>query len=86
MTNDPVIDWLLDSDPSIRWQVMRDLIGAPADVVAAVRARRQGDGRWLLDVRHRNTLHEELAGVAGAPNRWVTLRARLVLHWYEGRH
>jgi hypothetical protein len=21
----PVIDWLLDSDPSIRWQVMRDL-------------------------------------------------------------
>ena len=26
----PVIQWLLDSDPSIRWQVMRDLIGAPA--------------------------------------------------------
>jgi len=23
-----VIDWLLDSDPSIRWQVMRDLLGA----------------------------------------------------------
>jgi hypothetical protein len=22
-----VIEWLLDSDPSIRWQVMRDLIG-----------------------------------------------------------
>jgi len=22
-----VIQWLLDSDPSIRWQVMRDLIG-----------------------------------------------------------
>jgi len=25
-----VIQWLLDSDPSIRWQVMRDLTGAPA--------------------------------------------------------
>ena len=25
----PVIDWLLDSDPSIRWQVMRDLLDAP---------------------------------------------------------
>ncbi len=35
----PVIQWLLDSDPSIRWQVMQDLIGAPADEVAAVRAR-----------------------------------------------
>ena len=26
---DPVLDWLLDSDPSIRWQVMRDLLDAP---------------------------------------------------------
>ena len=34
-----VIDWLLDSDPSIRWQVMRDLTDEPAEVVAAERAR-----------------------------------------------
>jgi hypothetical protein len=34
-----VIDWLLDSDPAIRWQVMRDLIDAPAADVAAERAR-----------------------------------------------
>ena len=34
-----VIDWLLDSDPAIRWQVMRDLTAAPADAVAAERAR-----------------------------------------------
>ncbi|MBO9599437.1 MAG: hypothetical protein J7559_16645 [Cohnella sp.] len=33
-----VIEWLLDSDPSIRWQVMRDLIGASAEEVAAERA------------------------------------------------
>jgi hypothetical protein len=45
------------------------------EAVAIVRERRQGDGRWLLDVRHRNTLHEELAGAVGAPNRWITLRA-----------
>ena len=37
--NRSVIQWLLDSDPSIRWQVMRDLIGAPAEEVAAERAR-----------------------------------------------
>lgn len=34
-----VTEWLLDADPSIRWQVMRDLTGEPADVVAAERAR-----------------------------------------------
>jgi hypothetical protein len=54
-----VINWLLDSDPSIRWQVMRDLLGAPAREVAAERARvateglaarllalQADDGRW----------------------------------------
>jgi len=54
-----VIDWLLDSDPSIRWQVMRDLLGALANEVAAERARvgtaglgarllalQADDGRW----------------------------------------
>lgn len=53
--------------------------------MATVMARRQGDERWLLDVRHRNTLHEELAGTVGEPNRWITWRALRVLHWYAGR-
>ena len=45
-----VIRWLLDSDPSIRWQVMRDLIGAPAQEIAAERARvaTEGAGARLL--------------------------------------
>jgi len=45
-----VIDWLLDSDPSIRWQVMRDLTDAPAEQVAAERARvcTEGLGAQLL--------------------------------------
>ena len=45
-----VIQWLLDSDPSIRWQVMRDLIGAPAEEVASERARvaTEGAGARLL--------------------------------------
>ena len=47
--------------------------------------RRQGDGRWLLDVRYRDTLYEEFAGAVGEPNRWVTLRARRVLDWYARR-
>ena len=54
-----VIDWLLDSDPAIRWQVMQDLTGAPVAEVAAERARvategmgarlvalQAADGRW----------------------------------------
>jgi len=34
-----VVDWLLDSDPAIRWQVLRDLVDAPVEVVEAARAR-----------------------------------------------
>ena len=45
-----MLDWLLDSDPSVRWQVMRDLTDAPADAVAAERARvaTEGAGARLL--------------------------------------
>ena len=39
-----VLDWLLDSDPAIRWQVLRDLADAPAEVVAAERARVASEG------------------------------------------
>jgi hypothetical protein len=39
-----VIDWLLDGDPSIRWQALRDLAGAPSDVVAVERSRVANDG------------------------------------------
>ena len=55
----PVIRWLLDSDPSIRWQVMRDLTNAPVEEFAAERAKvategwgaqlltlQESDGRW----------------------------------------
>jgi hypothetical protein len=44
------IDWLLDSDPAIRWQVMRDLTDAAADEVAVERARvaREGWGAQIL--------------------------------------
>jgi len=45
-----VIDWLFDADPSIRWQVMRDLLDAPTDEVAAERAKvaTEGWGARLL--------------------------------------
>src|SRR5512146_193660 len=55
----PVIQWLLDSDPSIRWQTMRDLTGAPAEEVAAERARVATEG-WGV----------RLLALQGADGRW----------------
>jgi hypothetical protein len=48
--SDPVIDWLLGSDPSVRWQVMRDLLDAPESQWQAERAKveTQGWGARLL--------------------------------------
>jgi hypothetical protein len=44
------LGWLLDSDPAIRWQVMRDLSAEPPDIMAAERARvaTEGWGAQLL--------------------------------------
>jgi hypothetical protein len=46
-----VTRWLLAGDPAIRWQVMRDLTGEPAGVVALERSRvaHEGWGKALLD-------------------------------------
>jgi hypothetical protein len=48
-----VIDWLLDSDPSIRWQVMRDLMDESHEVVAGERSRiaTEGWGSRLLSLQ-----------------------------------
>lgn len=51
-----VIRWLLDSDPSIRWQALRDLTDAPAHEVAAERAKvaTEGWGARLLASQEAN--------------------------------
>jgi hypothetical protein len=48
-----VLDWLLDGDPSIRWQVMRDLLDADDKTVSAERDRvaTEGWGARLLALR-----------------------------------
>lgn len=56
---DRVVSWLLDGDPAIRWQTMRDLTGAAPDSVererrkvaragwgARLLARQDREGRW----------------------------------------
>jgi len=54
-----VIAWLLAADPAICWQVMRDLIGAPAAEVAAERAKVATAG-WSA----------QLLALQGADGRW----------------
>ncbi len=67
-----VLDWLLDSDPAIRWQVLRDLVRAPAAVVAAERARvaTEGWGARLLALQGEDG---QWAGGACFPARSIEL-------------
>jgi hypothetical protein len=53
-----VIDWLLEGDPAIRWQVLRDLTDASPAEVAAERARveHEGWGARLLAAEDPNGL------------------------------
>jgi hypothetical protein len=67
------VDWLLDSDPSIRWQAMRDLADA---------SKRERTGRWLLETLHPGRMPIETDEGVGRPSRWNTLRALRVLRWY----
>jgi hypothetical protein len=39
-----VVEWLLEGDPAVRWQVLRDLTGASPEEVAAERARVEHEG------------------------------------------
>ena len=39
-----ILDWLLDSDPAIRWQVLRDLTDAPPETANAERSRVGAEG------------------------------------------
>src|ERR1700742_3002446 len=50
VADEGLIRWLLDSDPAIRWQVERDLTGAPREVWEATRERiaTEGFGKRLL--------------------------------------
>jgi len=61
-----VIDWLLDSDPSIRWQVMRDLLEAPESEWEAERARVETEG-WGASLLSCEDVDGQWAGGAFFP-------------------
>jgi hypothetical protein len=53
-----------------------------AEAIEIVRARRQSDGRWLLQKGYTGRVFFELEH-AGGPSRWNTLRALRILKWWE---
>jgi hypothetical protein len=73
-----IVDWLLDSDPSIRWQVMRDLLGEPEAMVACERSRvaLEGWGARLLDVQGPDG---HWGGAAFVPHAWISTSDTLQL-------
>jgi hypothetical protein len=62
----PVIDWLLDSDPSIRWQVLRDLRDAPEPEWTAERSRVECEG-WGARLLSHQDADGQWAGGAFIP-------------------
>jgi len=44
LADDPTISWLLEGDPAIRWQVLRDLVDGPQDVWESERRRVENVG------------------------------------------
>jgi hypothetical protein len=71
-----LIKWLLDSDPAIRWQVMRDLAGEVPNAIAAERSRVATEG-WGAQLLAR----QSPAGDWGGGTKWdlITLWSLVVL-------
>ena len=72
------IQWLLDSDPSIRWQAMRDLTDAFDEEIAAERAKIATDG-WGATLLGAQSEDGTWPADPRFPE-WPTLRTLLMLH------
>jgi hypothetical protein len=71
--HDEVVEWLLEGDPAIRWQVMRDLLEEPTEAWEAER-RRAADSGWIAELlEHRGPDGE------WPPGRWTASTWTLLL-------
>jgi hypothetical protein len=80
MSGDDVLRWLLDGDPAIRWQVLRDLGGGAEHDVEAERQRVavEGWGARLLDLQDADG---RWSGALYSPKWTSTTYTLLLLHW-----
>lgn len=72
-----VLKWLLDSDPVIRWQVMRDLMNLPPDIVASERSRVASVG-WGAELLRRQSPRGDWTNPK-EPGPWMTTIYVLVM-------
>jgi hypothetical protein len=56
-----------------------------AEAIDLVASKRDGEGRWPLEVRYPGVMPVEIDEGEGRPSRWNTLRALRVLDWYSTR-
>jgi hypothetical protein len=56
-----------------------------AEAIDLVASKRDGDGRWPLEVRYPGEMPVEIDEGESRPSRWNTLRALRVLDWYSAR-
>ncbi|WP_142682757.1 hypothetical protein [Chitinophaga polysaccharea] len=90
-----VLNWLLDADPAIRWQVLRDLMDAPAEVYTAERERiamegwgarllalQDEDGQWAGGACFPASSLQTVPGERGQP--WISTLPTLQLLWGFG--
>ena len=75
---DDVIAWLLDSDPAIRWQVLRDLTDEAPEAIAAERARVATEG-WGAELLQRQTPDGLWSGMAFSQERTDTFHVTELL-------
>ena len=54
-----------------------------AEAIELVASKRDGGGRWPLEVRYSGAMPVETDEGEGRPSRWMTLRALRVLRWSE---
>ncbi|UFU05337.1 squalene cyclase [Ruania halotolerans] len=94
MTASSLTDWLLDSDPALRWQVERDLVHAPEHVWAATRdrvttegfgarllAHQDPDGQWAGGAYFPSDFSEDLFEQEGQPWTATTWSLNALREW-----
>jgi hypothetical protein len=76
--DDPLVAWLLDADPAIRWQVLRDLAGTPSEMAAAERSRVAAEG-WAPRLLDRQRQDGQWGDGVDLPFWWTNLYTLLYL-------
>ncbi len=72
-----VSSWLMEGDPAVRWQVMRDLLGSPPREVARERARVADEG-WGAELLSLQDADGRWAGALYSP-KWTSTTYTLLL-------